>query len=507
MKDLTFLKYLRGIYNLNLNSSSKVHQAIIQAIYNCFVMAEKDLHLSRLEMCLSSATGDWLNNWGSYFSVYRKSGEEDDVYRERIIYSVVQPKSTIPAIKSAVISYLNAKYDESYTENDVIINEPWEQIAKYSHKGLLSKDARFYSPNYYCHAILEINIPQEITKDLMDLVASIKAAGIKVLWTTVNSYDVVTDFSKVDNIWADYWRWAKTYTKRNKFSGLVLSDSYVKPTLSGHQEIWRQLECSYQWYAIIKNRETDDSIILSKKDLFGLLDSFSKTTNKEQQIFEDTLVTEELITSLSELDKFMKTSEQGRLSCKDGILWEYTSSELLWNDLLKALNEFKNSNLEYYNSVQPPILNGNRVMWLVPRHKNWIWNTPLMNPDDFKQYWEPLPGYPEHTVDSIIKFEETNYDKYITFGDIYQAPIEIGNPKYWTPQISFLWMYDSPAFCNSDLEAIYAQQFYSAQSIHKDEPTLEDIISLEENYKLVTYSHICDVQPEIEIKTETEIIT
>lgn len=503
MKDLTFLSYLRGIYNLNLKSSSKVHQAIIEAIYKCFIMTEEDLQLSRCEMCLSSATGIWLDSWGTYFAIYRKSQETDEAYRQRIIQSVIQPKSTIPAIRSSVLEYLNAEYHEEYTEKDIVINEPWEHIAKYSHKGLLSDDARFYSPDYYCHAILEISIPQETSKNLIDLVKTIKAAGVKIIWTVSNQYDIVTGFNTQDNTWVDYLRHVYTYTNRNKFSGLVLSDSYKSPTLSGHQEIWRLLNSTYEWYAYIKNPNTDESILITKWDLLGLLDTFLKrVTVDEQVVYEETIFSNEVMESLQELKKYLMLSHQGRLSDKTALLFEYTPASQLWEDLMSSLWEFKKDHLEYYNSVQPPILNGERIMWLVPRNKNWLWNTPLMSYDDFQQYWEPMEGYTEHTVDSVVTFEELHYDKYLTFGDIYQPPIVIGSPMYGSPIQSKMWMYDSPAFSNTELASIYSYQLYFSQSIQKTEPTLEDIISLEERDELVTYSYIHNEQPEIEIKTE-----
>ena len=64
MAQLSFLTYLRGIYNLNLQSSSAVHNVIIQAIYDCFVMTEEDISRSRLDMCLSTSSGYWLDLWG-----------------------------------------------------------------------------------------------------------------------------------------------------------------------------------------------------------------------------------------------------------------------------------------------------------------------------------------------------------------------------------------------------------------------------------------------------------
>ena len=170
MAELSFLKYLRGIYKLNLNTSSRVHYAIIQSIYDCFIMAREDMDLMRLEMCLNTATGYWLDYWGEFFSVYRKSNELDEHYCKRIIDSVIQPKSTIPAIKDNIVDYLNSTYNKEYTREDVLVREPWQDVSKYSHKGALSKDARFCSADYYCHAVLDISIPEEVTDDLVDIV-------------------------------------------------------------------------------------------------------------------------------------------------------------------------------------------------------------------------------------------------------------------------------------------------------------------------------------------------
>ena len=183
MAVLSFLTYLRGIYKLNLSAASKVHNAIIQSIYDCFIMARDDLTAMRLEMCLSTATGHWLDCWGEFFSVYRKSGETDKSYSKRIIYEVTQPKSTIPAVKDGIINYLNSKYNKSYTREDITVKEPWKEIAKYSHKGTLSNTARFFSGDYYCHAIMDISIPEQITGDLIDLASSIKAAGVGLTLT------------------------------------------------------------------------------------------------------------------------------------------------------------------------------------------------------------------------------------------------------------------------------------------------------------------------------------
>lgn len=564
MAQLSFLTYLRGIYKLNLDKSGKVHNAIIQSIYDCFIMASEDLNLMRLEMCLSTATGSWLDSWGDYFSVYRKAGETDEHYSKRIIDSVIQPKSTIPAVKDNIVDHLNSTYNKNYTREDVTIKEPWKEVAKYSHKGTLSNSARFFSGDYYCHAIMDISVPEKVTKELIDLVNAVKAAGVKVIWSILNSYDIVSGFNTADDAWASYHRHVQTQTQRNQFSGLVLSNSSPNPMLSGRREVWFMITSSYQWYAKIQDKKTDDSIIITKKDLIGLLDYYTeietvvnktvdgyldaamqvsdkgvlnvnKLSGKESTY--DTIetlvkITDEMLDSLALMDSFLALSHDGKASTSKGTLFQQTAGHTLYGKLLKELERFKKNNEAYYNSVQPPILNGDRVMWLVERNKNWLWNTPTMSYQDFIDLWEPFDDYEvsrndvaldknqysielngqsyqvltsegtdlkEHTLDSILAFEDAYYRSYITFGDKYQPPVVVGKKNYGTPKIMGTWLFSSPAYENLDLEEIYRRQFrYALGKADNPNPTLEEIMILEQ-YNNEGYSVATDTQPEIEI--------
>lgn len=503
MAVLSFLTYLRGIYKLNLESSSRVHYAIIQSIYDCFIMAKDDLNLSRLEMCLKTATGFWLDTWGDYFSVYRDSGELDSEYAQRIIDEVIKPKCTIPSIKDNIVDHLNKKHGTNYTREDVQIIEPWREVAKYSHKGSLSNDARFCSGDYYTHAVLDIRIQEDVTKELIDLIKGIKAAGVKIIWSMLNSYDIVSGFNTADDAWAAYKRHVQMNTDRRQYSGLTLSNSSPNPRLSGRRETWYMVTSTYQWYAVVNSKKTDESIIITKKDLIGLIDYYDKiVVNGEETIEVLTKITDELIESLGLLDKFLTLSYKGKLSTSSGVMFQYVAQHDDWSQLIKAVDEFKAKYTDYYNSVQPPILNGERAMWLVQRNENWLWNTPTMTHQDFFELWEPFGEYEEHTINSIVEFEDAYYKGYITFGDQYQPPIVIGKPFYWTPFISKNWLYDSPAFTNDDLEQLYLRQFYPMGTVEKENPNLEDILLLEEKYLRYGHSVQGEEQPEIEVKSE-----
>lgn len=530
MASLSFLTYLRGIYKINLTQSSKVHYALIQSIYDCFIMARDDLNVMRLEMCLNTASGYWLDCWGEYFSVYRKSGETDEHYSKRIIDSVIQPKSTIPAVKDSIVDYLNSEYNQNYTRDDIIIKEPWKDLAKYSHKGTLSNTARFFSEDYWCHAVMDISIPEKITDDLVDLVNSVKAAGVKVIWSILNQYDIVSGFNDADDAWAAYSRHIQTRTQRNQFSGLVLSNSSPNPTLSGKRETWYWVTSQYQWYAKINEKDTDKSIIITKRDLIGLLDYYTEIETHYIKDLEDNLfvshqgtlstdklmsgsksdveyvenlikITDEMIASLELMDKFMSLSFTGKLSTSSGVMFEHLAEHTLFGKLMKELEKFKSEHRSYYDSVQPPILNGERVMWLVERNKNWLWNTPTMTHQDFFELWEPFEGE-EHTINSIVEFEDAYYKGYITFGDKYQPPIIVGDKFRWTPIIGRNWLWDSPAFAVEDLTEIFRRQFNRAlgKADHPN-PTIADIMLLEERFNYEKYSVNTDTQPMIEVKS------
>ena len=531
MADLSFLRYLSGIYKINLGKSTKVHNAVIQAIYDNFVMAEEDLSQMRLELCLSTATGIWLDYWGDFFSIYRKSDESDYNFAQRIIASVIQPKSTIPAIKDNIVTFLNTKYATNYTREDVSITEPWQDLAKYSHTGQLSNTARFYSPDYYTHAAIVVSVPEDVTTELIELVNSVKAAGVKVIWSVLNSYEIATDFWDVNEAWASYHRWVQTETHRNYFGGLTLSQSSPQQILSGRREIWREITSFYQWYTKIDDRDTDKSVTLTKFDLIGLLDYYEEvekvitidtsdnmfishtgtmSNNKfmsgsEQDVEFVTRyreITDETLKILELLDSYLTLSYNGKLSTSSGTMLQYTASTELFEKLMEQVQKFKESNLTYYNSVQSPIEIGERAMWLITRNENWIWDTPTMTMQDFYDLWEPFDGYEEHTINSITESEDAYYKGFISFGDKYQPPIVIDNKRFLCTTQDFKdWLFDSPLYHNEELESILQRQVDYTEHWIREEPTIEDIISIEQ-HNSEKYSISRETQSPIEIKSE-----
>lgn len=514
---------------MNLPGSNRVHYAVIQSIYDEFIMAEGAISQARLEMCLQTATGKWLENWGSYFNVARRLNEPDESYSQRIIKSIIAPKCTVPSIREHVADYLQYAYPEKeYTQDDVLIREPWRDVAKYSHFGILSGNAMMTS-NYYTHAVIDVRIPEEITAELLELVNAIKAAGVKVLWGVYNSYDVVSGFNDADEAWAAYHRHMKTEAKNNSINGLMLSGNGESRKLSGEREIWFEIASHFEWYAKVLMHNTDDSMVISKRDLIGLIDSYTKKETItepapesrcamsggrclsvdavltglkpiEKEIDRIYKIGEEAVEMLAALDDFLTLSCTGRMSTSKGVLFQYDANVELYHRLLEALDKFREEHPEYYDSVQGQIESGERVMWYVKRNKNWIWNTPLMTKEDFYTYWEPFKG-DEHTVNSIIDFEDVYYQGYITFGDKYQPPIVRGLPRMALPgAMDFPYLYQSQTIEQRDLDEVYQAKRQRLGMEGTDTIRAWQILEYERDGSPVPYSVIENEQGPIEIE-------
>ncbi|MBR1693938.1 MAG: hypothetical protein IJ709_00830 [Selenomonas sp.] len=91
----------------------------------------------------------------------------------------------------------------------------------------------------------------------MDIVLSVKAAGVKIIWSFLNSYDIIKGYEDSNENWADYARHIEMQTKRVTYSGLMLSNTSFSRTLSGRREIWFERTTSYYWYAKMLDKDTD----------------------------------------------------------------------------------------------------------------------------------------------------------------------------------------------------------------------------------------------------------
>jgi hypothetical protein len=146
---MNFFKFFPQRFLSNLDLSQEVHKAILSSIFKVLSIAEEDTALMVLELCITTATSTWLNEWGSWFGVIRTVDEPDDLYRARIIASIQNPKVTLSALKGNVATYLSQKYNVSLDEADITIFEPYTKIKALSKKGTISGDCRFPNGTYW----------------------------------------------------------------------------------------------------------------------------------------------------------------------------------------------------------------------------------------------------------------------------------------------------------------------------------------------------------------------
>lgn len=181
----------RGLFNRflpptwrNTDSSNIVHNAIIKSITNTLVSAESDLLDSRAESYLETASGVFLDKWGSFSGITRRTDETDDHYRARIKRWFTKKKGTVNSLIENI--------KEEFEDIDVYIYEPWRNIF-YTNKSVLNGVDRLQG-FYYRFAVIDIHISSTVdVKKLAKLVDRYKDAGVIVYFTYETGLSITTD--------------------------------------------------------------------------------------------------------------------------------------------------------------------------------------------------------------------------------------------------------------------------------------------------------------------------
>lgn len=160
---------------------TKALKGISEAINQSIDLAVVDLDDLKKEYTIASATGEWLDEWGSRFNVYRELNESDVSYRARIPAIVATPRNTIPAIKQAVASYLSTYYDTVVTPSQVSIYEPYTNVIKYSNiNSAWSGDDKYPDGLFWRSNVISIIIPYGATAGLKQVLHTIRPAGLRI---------------------------------------------------------------------------------------------------------------------------------------------------------------------------------------------------------------------------------------------------------------------------------------------------------------------------------------
>lgn len=156
--------------NLILHYSSPLWH-YLDAVASELDPAAAQLSQALAQMSLKTASGDWLDHWGSYFGVPRNSGEADAAYAVRIVVEVIRPRVNAVALEN-LINEIIAPYTVS-------IYEPHTDLFKLSHSNCqLSGRGRLYDGVYYAYATLDA-ITDGAYATVSALVARNKALGVR----------------------------------------------------------------------------------------------------------------------------------------------------------------------------------------------------------------------------------------------------------------------------------------------------------------------------------------
>lgn len=203
-----FVRFLNPIWQ-GVTKVASIHNGILGGISKKVTDVLEDLLDSKKESYLDSATGEFLDKWGSFVGLTRRPGEEDDIYRERIKKYIMVLRGTIPAIKDALYDY--------FGDHNAVINiyEPYVDIF-YTNRSLLNSDS-YLQGDYYRYGIIDISIDRPFDYDaIMEVINKFKPAGVMVYITYNPSLN--TGIGVIDGLY-NYFSIEKQSIEVESFTG------------------------------------------------------------------------------------------------------------------------------------------------------------------------------------------------------------------------------------------------------------------------------------------------
>lgn len=170
--------YLHPLWKKSLEASTNptktnaLNNAILSAINTELTATEQETITSKLESYLDSATGEWLDFWGSWFGIKRKSGWDDDTYRTRIKHHVIHARDTVQAIRDALADFLETN------KSHIKIYEPYNDIFITNYSNL--NGSAHLMGGYYYYCIIDIRISTPFDMGVADIINWFRPAG--VIW-------------------------------------------------------------------------------------------------------------------------------------------------------------------------------------------------------------------------------------------------------------------------------------------------------------------------------------
>lgn len=170
---MNFWKNLHPLLRREENTNEgSANGAVLHAIAGALSDAEKELIPSRMQSSLNTASGSYLDYWGYWFGVLRKTKEDDDSYRYRIVQYLLLGRGTAASIIKGIKYALD---DQSAT---ITIFEPWQNIF-YLDKSKM--DSIYYMQgSYYRYGVITVNIDRPLDESIWLAIQAFKPAGVRI---------------------------------------------------------------------------------------------------------------------------------------------------------------------------------------------------------------------------------------------------------------------------------------------------------------------------------------
>lgn len=162
------IRKLTSIFNRN-SSGELMH--VMSGIDRSLKSAKEDIRLLDYEYVIGTATGEWLDEWGSWFKVSRRPDEGDASYRERIIFSAIRKRNSITALIETTRRVM--------PHSTVEIYEPYNDLLTFNQSVWNGKD-RFKNSDFYRYGVAVIRTSVPATDELMREISRVKSGGTRI---------------------------------------------------------------------------------------------------------------------------------------------------------------------------------------------------------------------------------------------------------------------------------------------------------------------------------------
>lgn len=165
------MKYLHPLWKTRLTKDSNPHNVVLASLDDMLKSVATDAMESKKDARLETATGQWLDEFGDKFGVFRKDNEDDNTYRQRIINYILIERGTVISIEDAIKKYLNDPTTK------VEIYEPYKNVFILNKSKLNGEDHLL--GKYYTTAVIDARFTGNVPLDVLSEIEKFKPAGVK----------------------------------------------------------------------------------------------------------------------------------------------------------------------------------------------------------------------------------------------------------------------------------------------------------------------------------------